>query len=214
MSKIIQARRVKDFRRHRRGNPTPASEKQKAVARERLLRDNPMKNPEIAKKLSKKLKGRITSPNNLFKKGNQFGKLRKNTKISERQKAIIGLKNFGKKNSEKQKAVARERLLKDNPMKNPKIVEKNKLSKKINRKVRGNQRRRIASLNNPNVKSTWFQPKVLITSTLVDKIINLYVNKKYTLERLQREIGLNRATIKKILIKSGIQIDLKRRYKQ
>ena len=61
-------------------------ENKRKSARVQMILNNPMKNQESRNKISIKLKGRITNPNYLFKKGNQYGKQRKNTKISEVQK--------------------------------------------------------------------------------------------------------------------------------
>jgi len=133
--------------------------RRKVSSRNQMILNNPMKNEKSKAKLSMKKKGITTSPGTLFKQGNQYGKLRKNTKVSNAQKMKRSIKMIGKACSEKAKEVNKKRLLKNNPMKNPEIVKKNVASRKRNRKIAANQKRRIASLTNPNVKKTWFKKK-------------------------------------------------------
>lgn len=132
--------------------------RRKEASRVLMILNNPMKNQSSKEKLSMKKKGKITSPGTLFKKGNQYGKLRKNTKIGEAQKIKQSIKMTGRKlHSEKHKEELRTKWKENPPMKNPETVKRNIESRKRNRKIAANQKRRIASLTNPKVKKTWFK---------------------------------------------------------
>lgn len=172
---------------------------------------------EAVEKMRQKLKGRITNPNSLFKEGNQFGKLRKNRKISDNQKLILSIKMIGKPCSEKAKKINKERLKENNPMKNPEIAKKNHDNWRKNfierKKIRALENRRNNALNNPNIKKNWFKQKVFVPSELIDKIKEEYLDGKSILF-LSIKYELHRKIVKKVLVQGGINIrKLQRREK-
>lgn len=122
---MTKYRKIKNLRKM-----PPKTKKQLEASRKSglytMLVKNPMKNPESVKKMSDKIRGKILSPQNLFKKGNKFGKLRKGIKMNEEQKRKISLKKIGVKtgNYEGIKAMMKKSILEGNPMRNPKYVKK------------------------------------------------------------------------------------------
>ena len=119
-------KKIKDLRRtgnrqKKNKNQIIASKKSGII---RMTLDNPMKNPKIVKKHIAIRKRRGTLKTNFppFGKGNTFGKKNKGKHHKEETKLIIKIKNTGRKSSEKHKAIAREQMIKDNPMKKPKFL--------------------------------------------------------------------------------------------
>lgn len=84
----------------KKGNRQPKTEKQREAASKALtklvLTNNPMHNPEIAKRNADARRGKIYNRPSAFKKGNKFGCLRKNTKISEERKIMHSMKMIGR----------------------------------------------------------------------------------------------------------------------
>lgn len=100
-------------------------ERKRKSARNQMILNNHMENQESRDKVSIKLKGRTTSPETLFKEGNKYGKLRKNTKISNVQKMEHSIKMTGRKlHSEKHKMELKKKFIENNPMKDSKIKKK------------------------------------------------------------------------------------------
>jgi len=100
-------------------------ERKRKSARNQMISNNQMDKQETRDKVSMKLKGRTTSPGTLFKERNQYGKLRKNTKVSNVQKMNQSIKMTGKKlHSEEHKKELRKNWKENNPMKDPKIKKK------------------------------------------------------------------------------------------
>ena len=97
--------------------------RRRAASRTQMILNNPMKDQATKLKVSMQKKGTITSPGTLFKKGNKLKRFKgkKHTTLSKMKQSI---KMMGKPCSEKAKKINRERWLKNNPMKDPKIVKK------------------------------------------------------------------------------------------
>jgi len=152
MAKEVKARKIKDLRKP--GNKNPKTQKQievsKLIATRTMLTKNPMKNPEIARKHADARRGRIITSDNLFKKGNQYWKLRKKVKISEDQKAKLSIKNSGRKKSQEEKEKKKKQFLKDNPMKNPEIARKHVEIRKKNRRAKMIEKFRQDGKTHPN----------------------------------------------------------------
>jgi len=131
-----EAMNMRKFRKIKRtkGNRKPKTKKQIEAQRISgkivMTKNNPMKNPEVARKNAEAQKGR--PPKKPFPKGNQLSFLRNPDKLKEAGR-IMGLKNVGKRASAKQKEIARIKFIKDNPMKNPEVARKNVESRRRNK---------------------------------------------------------------------------------
>lgn len=123
-----------------------------------MIKNNPMKKEEARQKVSIKLKGRTTTPGNLFKKGNPSGGHR-GKKHSELTKMRHSLRMKGVKCSEKAKEINRSRLIKNNPMRDPEVIKRRREKSKIRKKEQANQKRRMSALTNPNIRKNWFKKK-------------------------------------------------------
>jgi hypothetical protein len=200
----MKYKKIKDLRR--KGNKQEKTEKQVEAHRnagiKKMIKNNPMKNPEIVKKTfghPQRNSGRT-----YFKKGNTLKRF-SGKKHSERTKLIIGMKNSGRKSSEKHKAIAREQMIKDNPMKNPEIVKNYKETRMKNKILRTKEKKRKNALKNENIKKSQFLPRILITDTLKDNICSLY-NGNWSIQRISDEIGLSEKPVRRILLEHGIKI--------
>lgn len=134
----IETKKIKDLKK--KGNKKPRTQKQIEASRVSgtlfMLTKNPVKNPEVVEKIKRKLKGRILTPESLFKPGNQFGRLRKNRKISDEQKIKLSIKKIGRplKHLKKYQFTS-EQVKKNNPMKDPEKARKQHLNDKRNFKI-------------------------------------------------------------------------------
>jgi hypothetical protein len=195
--KEINARKIKNLRRKKSEGRPKSSERQKEIARIQLLVNNPMKNPEIAKKHGEKRKGKIYNNPALFKPGNKLGIKNKGKKHTDLQNTIHSMTMLGRATSEKQKDVARINLLINNPMKNPEIAKKQHLHPNV-----------IAA---SKIKAQTIlykyrkQTKVPLTEKLLNEIVEEY-NKGISLTIISKKIGLDRRTIKKIILSKNITI--------
>lgn len=177
---MIEYRKVKNP--NKVGNRGPKTQKQieanKKSGLKVMLINNPMKNPETVEKVRKRLKGRITSPRTLFKKGNKFGRLRKNTKISEEHKLKQSIKMTGRKGNEKSRQHLIKMVLTKNPMKNPEISKK--FCGKNNNSKKPEARRKISESNKKNPRGFVNNKKWLITNPNSFKKGNVPWNKNLT----------------------------------
>ncbi len=121
--KIINCKPLIDFNKTNEGNQTSRTEAQIESARNNIAKINLEK---------RKLK-------NLFKKSNEFWKLRKGFKHSEITKTIISMRNNGHKSSGLQRITASQNFYKNNPMKNLETIKKWKAIRKRNKKLRKNK---------------------------------------------------------------------------
>lgn len=161
----IKFRKIKDFRKVKK---MPSKTEAQRIASsisgtKNFLQNNPMKNPAIAKKNALKRKGKISSPQTLFQKGNKYW-MRVNPQSRILQGRRLGMNNLGRKTSKLQKEKARGECLKNNPMKNPKYKKrmiaslKKTLAKKKEKAQQ--QRQTIANIkrrHHPNCKLHHFK---------------------------------------------------------
>lgn len=131
---MTEYRKIKDM--NRPGNVGNKTNRQIDASRKSglkvMLTNNPMRNPKSIEKIKasapRALEKRRHNPNFkriLFKKGNQFGKLRKNTKISDKQKLMLSIKHLGKPvNPKSNAALMRYLIFNGHPMNNPELVKK------------------------------------------------------------------------------------------
>lgn len=181
---MIRFRKVKDGRRI--GNRNPKTEKQLEASRESglkvMLTKNPMYNPKSLEKLRKSipeaLKKRMKNPNYqrvLFKPGNQFGKLRKNRKISEEQKIKLSIKMMGRKGHPGcRENLIRYIILNGHPMENLMIREKAAAARRLK-----------------------------LPKDILDKVIKDF-NSEKSIMQIAKEIKVDRSSLSKLLKRVGI----------
>jgi len=98
----MRLRKIKDGRQVGKKIPIKTDKQiesaSKAMKKVLILYGNPMKNPENVRKAiqTKKIKYGKVPGGNHFKKGNKFGALRKNRKISDEQKIKLSIAKIGK----------------------------------------------------------------------------------------------------------------------
>lgn len=210
--KII-AKKITQPAKHKRGPISEIEKEQRRVrGRERWTKDNPMHNPVSKAKVIAKMKGRKLPADHPFRNGFWKGKkLSPERKEKIRQNSPRELMSMIKtgvpsNHTEEQKRLNNERMKLNNPMHNPELAKKMIESKKTNRKVKANQKRRVASLNNEAVKKTQFQTNILVTPEIEEEICKMY-KENCSLDKIGKKYGLSRKrTIRKILVKNNIPI--------
>ena len=177
--------------------------KRKEASRRHMILNNPMKNLESRNKISIKLKGRIVNLNNLFKKGNQYGKLRKNTKIGKTQKMKQSMKMRGRKlHSKQHKEKLRERMILNNPMRDPEVAKKVSIKLKENAKKKYRNHR----VNKLVVEYITHLGKGARNRGCKERAIVKIYNEGLNCQEVGKIVGLTRPSIRKILIKNDIKI--------
>lgn len=204
----MKLRKIKDIKKGFKKGTQEKTERQLEAARLRGTRDmllnNPMKRPEVRKKISRIKKGKITSPKSLFKKGNTAWK--KRTKESnERAGRLMGMKNLGRKKPENLDKIHREFFKNNNPMKNPEVIKKIKEANKIKREMRKIEKLKKAYEKNENFKKHNFLPNILITDELKCKMVKMYKDGK-SLQKIANEVGLDRGTVRRKLVAERVKI--------
>lgn len=91
----MMLKKIKDLRKSKAMKGKPKTEKQKEAAKIAMKKvlikyGNPMKDELFKAKVSLKMRGRITSPHTLFKKGNRFWELRRNLITKNREAGNTG----------------------------------------------------------------------------------------------------------------------------
>lgn len=181
---MVEYRKVKDG--NRKGNRNPKTEKQLEASRKSglkvMLTKNPMYNPKSLNKLRKSLKKglekRRKNPifqKNLFKKGNQFGKLRKNRKISEEQKIKQSMKMMGRKTGRKMNETLIRMIIFNHPMRNPEFLKKYQEARRLK-----------------------------LPEEVLNKVIKEFQEGK-SITQLVEELKINCETLSKLLKRNGIK---------
>jgi hypothetical protein len=91
---FIKYRKIKDLRKTNTGNKVKRTEKQILAATKNMILNNPMFKERNRIMQSMRMLGK--PPSNPFPKGNQYWKLRKKFKHTERTKTLISMMKLGK----------------------------------------------------------------------------------------------------------------------
>lgn len=209
----MKVQRIKEAKKRNWKMSPEHKEKISFAATKNFLTNHPFKNPKSLQKNIEARKGKIVSPKTLFKKGNQYGKLKKGIKHTDEAKLKMSIKRIGVDNNpEWWKKELSERVKKNNPMKNPEIARKNvearrkNIEEKNKQKMKENYEKfRQNAYSNPNIQKNWFKSKVEITPELIKNIQEDYLSGR-SITFLSIKYNLYIGTIRKILLKQKIQI--------